>query len=353
MSKCSKQAVFHGGGLMSQIASAVGSDRPILTVIIDTEEEFDWSDGFSRANQSVASMKNIYRVQSIFEEFGICPVYAIDYPIVAQADGYEPLQTIFNEGRCIIGAHLHPWVSPPFSEVVNRENSFPGNLPEEIEEAKLVVLTNAIEERFGMRPSIYKAGRYGIGPNSFRILSRLGYKIDMSICPCTDFSHEGGPDFSRWVAWPMWVGEQRDILELPLTVGYSGFLRRWGHSLFRVTTGSGMRYLHLFGAMARIGLLGKHWLSPEGYSAVDHIRLVQDLYRDGLRIFSLSFHSPSVEPGHTPFVRTSRDLDDFLRSLRAFLSYFMGEFNGVARSPLEVWEALSSDRNKQGEVIPC
>jgi len=53
---------------------------PQLIVVIDTEEEFDWSaEPNAQANQ-VSAMAHIDRVQSIFNEYGICPCYVIDYP---------------------------------------------------------------------------------------------------------------------------------------------------------------------------------------------------------------------------------------------------------------------------------
>jgi len=48
-------------------------ERPRLVVVIDTEEEFDWSKDFSRDNISVRSMQWIGRIQDIFDEYGITP----------------------------------------------------------------------------------------------------------------------------------------------------------------------------------------------------------------------------------------------------------------------------------------
>ncbi len=48
-------------------------ERPRLVVVIDTEEEFDWSRDFSRDNISVRSMQWIGRIQDIFDEYGITP----------------------------------------------------------------------------------------------------------------------------------------------------------------------------------------------------------------------------------------------------------------------------------------
>src|SRR3546814_4149526 len=46
-----------------------------------------------------------------------------------------------------------------------------GNLPPELEHAKLAALTEAIAGAFGARPVVYKAGRYGVGPATAGIRS--------------------------------------------------------------------------------------------------------------------------------------------------------------------------------------
>jgi hypothetical protein len=316
------------------------ADKPKLLVVIDTEEEFDWSAQFSRTNTSVHAMRCIHRIQRIFDEYKIFPVYAVDYPVVSQKDGYEPLSEIHAEGRCVIGAHLHPWVNPPFVETVDRTNSFPGNLPRNLETEKLRILGEIIAERFGERPVIYKAGRYGLGPNTAQILDEQGFEIDLSVCPAMDYSDERGPNFSRHSVWPFWFGKRR-LLELPLTVGFTGVLRRWGTGLHRAATSRSMASLHAPGILARSGLLNKIWLSPEGYVASELEALVRALYREGLRIFSFAFHSPSLEPGHTPYVKSQRELEDFLGRCRQFFDFFMGEMGGIPATPLELKAQLS------------
>ena len=47
----------------------------------------------------------------------------------------------------------------------------------------------------GTRPTIYKAGRYGVGPATTNILADLGYQIDISIVPHSTYEADGGPDF--------------------------------------------------------------------------------------------------------------------------------------------------------------
>lgn len=312
------------------------TEQPRLVVVIDTEEEFDWSRPVSRDNTSVRAMRWVGRVQEIFDTYQITPVYVIDYPVASQSDGYRPLQEIHASGRCLIGAHVHPWVNPPFDEQVTPYTSFPGNLPRGLEAAKLQVLGECIGEHFGARPIIYKAGRYGIGPHTADILETHGYRVDLSVCPAMDYSGDGGPDFSRCSPWPYWFGRKRRLLELPLTVGFAGWLRRWGRAVHGMASRPVFDSVHAVGALAQLRLVDKIWLTPEGFSVAEHRKLAYALRRDGLRVFSFAFHSPSVEPGHTPYVRSQADLEAFLSRCRRFFDFFMGEFGGRPSTPLEL-----------------
>ena len=156
------------------------ASRPILVVVIHTEEEFDWDKPHDRNATGVAHMRHIDRAQNVFDEFGIVPNYVVDYPIATQAEAFGPLKVYADAGRALIGAHLHPWVSPPHEEEVNARNSYPGNLPRALEHEKLRMLTEQIAAAFGTRPQTYLAGRYGFGPNTGEILESLGYEVDIS-----------------------------------------------------------------------------------------------------------------------------------------------------------------------------
>jgi hypothetical protein len=232
-------------------------------------------------------------------------------------------------------------VNPPFEEVVTARNSFPGNLPRSLEADKLKMLSDCIGERFGRRPVIYKAGRYGVGKHTAEILEEQGYEIDLSVCPIMDYSDEGGPDFRRTTAWPYWFGKHRRLLELPLTIGFSGVLRRWGKGLHGVASYRGIRSLHAVGCLARLRLADRVWLSPEGYTSAEHQRLTRALLKDGLRIFSFTFHSPSLEPGNTPYVQSKADLEEFLARFRRFFDFFFGELGGRATNPMELKRQLA------------
>ena len=158
--------------------------------------------------------------------------------------------------------------------------------------------------------------------------------------PCLDWSAEGGPDFTQRSAWPYWFGKHRRLLELPLTVGFAGPLRHWGTTLYDLALRPTLAALHAPGALIHPGLVEKIWLSPEGYLSAQQIKLVRGLHHDGLRVFSFALHSSSLEPGHTPFVRSWHDLETLLCRCRKFFDFFMGELAGCPTAPLQLRNQL-------------
>lgn len=314
---------------------------PQLIVVIDTEEEFDWSAEPDANANLVSAMDYIDRVQGIFEEYGICPCYVVDYPVASQSQGYRLLKQFAQKRQCEIGAQLHPWVNPPQQEVLSRFNTYPGNLPAALEREKLRILTEMIQQNFGQAPVAYKAGRYGFGPNTTGILQELGYSIDLSICPPLDFRSDGGPDYRRFDAHPFWFGgSDKPILEIPCTGGFIG----WAHPVAIPLFGAAqcLHKIKAAGVLSRVGAVDRLMLSPEGYTPTEHIKLVKFLYRQGVRTFTWSFHSPSVVPGNTSYVQSEAQLKEFLNSFRQFFDFFFGELRGQASSPVRMRKHLEA-----------
>src|SRR3546814_5427653 len=54
---------------------------PLLLVVIDTEEEFDWHLPHSRDNTSVSAIAAQGPAQQIFARHDIVPTYVVDYPV--------------------------------------------------------------------------------------------------------------------------------------------------------------------------------------------------------------------------------------------------------------------------------
>jgi hypothetical protein len=274
-------------------------------VTVDTEEEFDWDAPLDRHRHSVITVPALRKFQQFCEGFGVVPTYLIDYPVAASSYTADALGAAVTEGKAEVGVQLHPWVSPPFEEEVNEFNSYAGNLPFELERDKFLRLRDRIEQVFGTAPLIYRAGRYGLGPRTAEILTEFGIAIDSSVRARFDYSASGGPNYRNHPLLPYWADQERRLLELPLTTVYWGPLRQIGNIL----------YPHLWrtpsmrGVLARAGLLERIPLTPEGVTTDEALRGVDIALDEGLPILVFSFHSPSLAPGHTPYVRNDDDLD--------------------------------------------
>ena len=319
------------------------SRAPTLVVVIDTEEEFDWRAPFNPASTSVTNIGCQHLAQGIFDRHHLVPTYVVDFPVASAPEALDVLRGFAAEGRCEIGAHLHPWVTPPDEGPVDVRHSYPGNLPADIERRKLVALTEVITRNFGIRPTVYKAGRYGIGAATPAILRELCYTVDVSVVPHFDFSADGGPDFREAPAMPFMIAD--GLCEIPLSVHFVGGLAPHGSNLFRRLSGTGARRLRLTGLCDRLGLLTRLRLTPEGHSLTQLIRQTRAAFASGTRLFMLTYHSSSLLPGATQYVRTEADRNAFLGALDGYLRFFLAELGGRPDTVRQVAAALVSEQN--------
>ena len=292
--------------------------RFVLTV--DTEEEFDWSKPLDRTSHALDHVPRLAKFQQFCEGVGVVPIYLIDYPVASDKRAVEVLGDAVKAGRAEVGVQLHPWVSPPHDEVVNVHNSFAGNLPAELERAKFRKLRDTIENAFGVGPQIYRAGRYGVGPATASILSECGIGIDTSVRSRFDYSSTGGPNFRDLPLRPWWIDKRRSLMEMPLTTTFWGLLRQQGQAIYPAL----WRVPRLRGALSRLGMLDRIPLTPEGVTLEEAIKGIDMAIDDGLPILVFSFHSPSLRPGLTPYVRDETELD-------AFYDWWRGVFAYLAR----------------------
>jgi GT2 family glycosyltransferase len=305
---------------------------PRLYVIVDTEAEFDWEQPFSRELTDVDAMENIWRGQDIFDRYGLRPIYLVDYPVASQPRSYAPLRKIVDRGGCEIGAHLHPWTTPPFEEALGQYNSYVGNLDPALEARKLAELVGVIEKNLGIKPTFYRAGRYGLGPATVRTLVDFGITVDFSILPGADLRDKGGPNFSNFSPCPYRAGEGA-LLSLPMTRAVIGRAPCLASPLNRIGHWKWARYLHLHGIAARLGLANTVTLTPEGVSAGEQKQLIRHLLAAGERDFVLHYHSPSLAPGHTAYAKTAAESDALVARLEELCRFFCEEIAGLPGEP--------------------
>src|SRR5437868_395490 len=102
---------------------------------------------------------------------------------------------------------------PRLVVLVDAEEEFDWAQP--FSRAKLLRLVAAIEDNLGVRPTSFTAGRYGVGASTQGLLEELGFRIDSSVRPYTEYLEQGGPDFRHCGAKPYWVGPAAHLPDRP------------------------------------------------------------------------------------------------------------------------------------------
>lgn len=294
-----------------------------FTVTVDTEED-DWG-AYTKPVYGVENLRRVPRLQEMLHRRGVRPTYLITYPVATDPAAAAMLAAWAADGACEVGTHPHPWNTPPIEEDLTPHNSFISNLPPDLQFEKIRTLTETIERQIGVRPTSYRSGRWGFSDDIARHLIRLGYTVDSSIYPMTDWSVWGGPDYSRRSHIPyeyhMANGSGgRTLLEIPASVDFlqapRGLATAVFHGLIRLPAGQLMSTV-----LAKAGLLNHVAISPEIHLTPVMIRMTESLLSRGTRVINMFFHSPTLLPGCSPFVRTEGEAEAFLQRIDGFVAF--------------------------------
>jgi len=299
-----------------------------MIVTVDTEED-NWGD-YSPRGCTVQNIEAIPALQEIFDDFQVRPTYLVSYPVAASGKAVPILRRILDAGSCEIGSHCHPWNTPPFEEEAGEKNSMLCNLAGELQFRKIRSLHETIAKNFGVVPSSFRAGRWGYNGATATALEKLGYRVDSSVLALTDWTAYHGPDYSGVFPDAYYFSASKDVLashpgggmlEVPATVGFVQSDFRRSNAVFNFLTKRPFNRLRLAGVLDRLGLLNRVALTPELSSAREMIALTKRLLLKRFPLINLYFHSPTLRPGLSPFVKTEADRRDFAARLKKFLAF--------------------------------
>ena len=332
--------------------------RPRLVVTIDTEED-NWGDPKS----SLYQLENIYclpDVQKIFDSFRVRPTYLVTYPVAVHQDSVKILQDFVRSGKCEIGAHCHPWNTPPLSDSGAEERNGATmlcTLPPDAQLGKIKTLTDQIAASFGQAPVSFRAGRWGYGPTVGAHLAQLGYLVDTSVSPYIDWSSKCGPDFTQTplTAYSenlnqLFPGTKSvPLLEIPASIGYLQQNFSSANKVYNFIAQSPLQKLHLIGLLHKLKLLNRIWLSPETQTEQEMINFARILINKRFSFLNFTFHSPSLKIGLTPFVRNESDRLRFLERIKGFLSFISDQ--GIETVTLRDAHAIVQQHSRTAAVV--
>ena len=304
------------------------ADAVTLLVSIDTEED-NWVP--SRAGLTVRNVLELPRLDALLHRLGgVRATYFTTYAVARDAGAVAVLRALRESGRAEIGAHLHPWNTPPLVDRASPRDTMLKNLAPALQQAKLRTLTETLEQAFGEHPRVFRAGRYGLGANTVPALVASGYAVDSSVTPLMNWEqYDEGPNYVGAPLGPYRLsasgGDLRTpdpngpILELPLSCSLSrGPLGAWSRVWGSLNTPAARR-LHLMGLAARLNVLRIVHLNPELATTAEMLAGTRRLLAEGLRCVHLTLHSPSLIPGLSPFVRSTTDCERMLAAVERFI----------------------------------
>lgn len=289
-----------------------------IYITLDTEMDNDkhWGKHFPPEYSSVIEgIPNLLR--PIWDKYQVHPIYFVSPEVIYSEECVSILRDEIRRGA-IIGAHLHPEYIEPNriwgKEIEHAKAEFPCfAYSYEIEKKKLENLTQIIEEKLGVRPTWYRAARFGADMDTIRILSELGYEIDSSVTPGIDWTIKGGPNhkdaFEKKYAisgTDMYKMAEDDsngigIIEMPITI----LGKRWGG----------------VGKLLPDNWLFYRWLRPTHMTYLEMKNIVREMNKCKMDESVMMFHSMEIMINKTPYVRNRLMQKYFLWRLEKICCY--------------------------------
>ena len=304
-----------------------------LAITVDTEADDQWSRPSPRTVRNLAGLS---RMQTMCESLGVPPTYLITSEVAASAQKMPEVVEATARNAAEIGAHLHPWTTPPFDPEesgtpADEVHTMPSELASDLLRMKMVTLTAEVAEILGRGPTAFRAGRFGMSQAVANVLAELGYLVDSSVTPGIDWhgrsdtGRRGGiPDYSSWSPEPAEIEMEQGhrLVEIPVTIlNVRGY-----HPTGRAKKGS--RALATRSVRGLVGRArGSHvWCRPwPGYTRETLPLLWDTAKNQGLPAVVMMFHSSELVPGCSPYRSSADDVDDLFAQVETFVRHALAD----------------------------
>jgi hypothetical protein len=321
-------------------SSAVG-----FSISVDTEED-NWEP--TTSNSTTQNIREIPRLQRLLERLGARTTLFVSYQVAIDPTAAAIVREAVASKSIEVGAHLHPWNTPP---VEGREEqcSMLCQYPPDSQSKKIVRLKQILRENIGVETTAFRAGRFGVGTDTLGALEETGFRVDSSVTPLLSWRENGGPSFVR-APLRVYRPSASDLcartpdgklVEVPITVGFTRFGQSHWKTLAKSLYGPFGQRMHLPGLVNQALDLRRVILSPETDTVSDMLAASRRILDEGGRHLHMYFHSNSLVPGLTPFVRTTKDLEMMYSSIERYfegLSAFARVVPRTVSEEAEVFE---------------
>ncbi len=305
-----------------------------LVISIDVEEEGLFCGQYPRY-PGVTNVAALSRLDFIPRDFGLPLTLLVSYRVAQDPAACEILARWRDRHQAEIGVHLHPWSTPPISEMSLPEPIPPEQLPLPLLRDKLTNLVAQVRGSLGVKPTSFRTGRFEVGPKVLGLLPEFGFQVDSSVVPLT---LKGGGDYFLAPADPFRLAPaaagEPALLEAPLTL--VPLIPPLARLAPRLPGYPGRGLLSCFQYVAAAGV------QPAWFS-LPSMRLAATLHRRrGGRVLNMFFHSSELKPGASRLFPSEAAVAGLVAKIRTFLDWLVrsGPVEGVTLSGLyQEWVA--------------
>lgn len=311
--------------------------RPAFLITIDTEGDNLWA---APREITTENARFLPRFQQLCEKYRLKPTWLTNWEMVEspvyRAFGHD----VLDRGTGEIGMHLHAWNSPPLVPLTADDfacTPFLTQYPESVMRQKIRVLTDRLEQAFGVRMLSHRAGRWAFNETYARLLIEHGYRIDCSVSPHTLWPHGSLPDEIDFRGFPEHEyfvdpdcisrpATSSLLLELPMTIlpRRQGPLARAAKSLLQT---------HPFGRRVAGRLWPEtRWLRPDGRNGHELVETMELALADGRGYVEFMLHSSEFMPGGSPRFPTAAHIERLYDDLERFFEAAAGRCEGLTLS---------------------
>jgi hypothetical protein len=290
-------------------------------ITVDTEEDNLWQWKYG----DKVSTRNAYyiqRFQELCEDYGLKPVYLVDYEMAQSDELCRCIRKKAYEGKCEIGMHLHAWNTPPMHELPIRYDGCPyiTEYMEEVIFEKHRFLKQYIEEQFELKVVSYRSGRWATNDVLFRVLESIGFLVDCSVTPGNSYESNVG----------MSVGKGNSYID-----AHSKPYRVLGNLIEVPMTTRRVRGIHGGSLKNRAVNLIKGeelWLRPSTQSLKEMKRLMSIVEKENAGYAEFMIHSSELMPGGSPYCRTEEDVENMYMKMDMLFKSVADRYSGATLS---------------------
>ncbi len=309
--------------------------KPAFLITIDTEGDNLWS---YPSEITTENSRYLRRFQLLCERYSLKPTWLTNWEMVNCSVYREFAHDCLRRRTAEIGMHLHAWNNPPIIPLSADDNKlvpFLIQFEESVMRDKIAVITDRLEDAFGVKMRSHRAGRWAFNETYARLLVERGYEIDCSVSPHIRWEHgdprvtqvadyRGFPESAYWVDLNDISREdtQSPLLELPVTI-----LSRPRTGLLKLAEAAAK--LHSFPRRVLDRLVPQTlWLRPDGRNR-DTMRSVLDTaISEGRDYVEFMLHSSEFMSGGSPRFPTEMHIERLYDDLEALFEHARGRFEG-------------------------